>query len=90
MPTADHEARIAALENNSAERHQLLKEVHAAVVGSTTAPGIQEQVRALVGRVTLLESLVKWAAGIGTTVLTAVLVAWATLTGTHAPPPAHP
>ena len=90
MPTADHEARIAALENNSAERHQLLKEVHAAVVGSTTAPGIQEQLRALVGRVTLLESLVKWAAGIGTTVLTAVLVAWATLTGTHVPPPAHP
>jgi len=90
MPTSDHEARITALEDSAAERHQMLKEVHAAIVGSTTTPGIQEQVRALVGRVTLLESLVKWAAGIGTSIITAVLVAWATLTGTHAPPPAHP
>jgi hypothetical protein len=60
------------------------------VRGGGSEPGHAEQLRALGGRVTFLESLVKWLAGIGTAVLTAIVIGWATLTGGHTPPPTHP
>ena len=73
----DHEARITHLENPAAVSSKKLDEIHAAVVGSSdgTRTGMAEEIRHLKQRVSFLESLVKWLAGVGTAVLTATLIA---------------
>ena len=60
------------------------------VRGGGEGPGHAEQLRHIASRVDLLEAIVKWAVGIGTSVLLAVGVAWASFVTTSRPPTPHP
>ena len=86
---SDHEARITALEDGAEEDHKLLREVHAAIVGTTTTAGHGEQIRELRTRVEGLERARNLVTGVAVTAATAVASAWAAFSA-GPKPPAHP
>lgn len=86
---ADHEARIAALEDGAEDDRKMLREVHAAIVGTTTTAGHSEQIRELRTRVDGLERSRNLVTGVAVTAATAVASAWAAFSA-GPKPPAHP
>jgi hypothetical protein len=90
--SSDHEARIVALEDDArgrAEDHKMLREVHAAIVGTMTHAGMAEEIRHLKARVEALERGRNILTGIAVTAATAVASAWAAFSA-GPKPPAHP
>ena len=74
-----HEVR--ELRKDVAELTDEVGELQKDVKGGGTLPGHAEQLRDHDKRLTKLEALVKWVAGIGTAFITAVGSAWALLAG---------
>lgn len=74
---------IRALRGDFAE---LAREVR----GGGAAPGHSEQLRTLDARVSLLERITKWGAGIGTTIALTAALAWARFVTEFRPPAGHP
>lgn len=93
VPMNADESRSEADTRHTEER-QMLREVHAAVVGTIDKPGLGEKVRELDRRVSRIERVGAWFAGIGTAVIGAAAWAW-TQANVHIgnappPPPGHP
>lgn len=86
--TEDLESRITALEDGADEDRRLIREMHAAIVGTTTSAGHGEEIRALKGRVDGLERARNLVTGVAITAATVVTSAWATFTA--GPKPPHP
>lgn len=81
-----HEVRelrkdVAGLTGDVADLTDEVGELQKDVKGGGTLPGHAEQLRDHDKRLTKLEALVKWVAGIGTAFITAVGSAWALFAG---------
>lgn len=85
---SDHEARLTALEDGADDDRKLLREVHAAIVGTTTTAGHSEQIRELRTRVDGMERARNLVTGVAVTAATVVTSAWAMLGA--GPKPPHP